>query len=181
MSKISLFELSTEFRALQDLITNEEFDQETGELIDNTDAVNALFEEVQGTLGHKLDNTAFVIKNIEYNISSTQGEIDYLTKVLNEKKNKVKVADNKIKFLKELMSIALNASGEKKIDTGKFTFNRIVKKGIKVIIANEDELPREYVILKREPNKKLIKEMLKDGKNINGCSLADSIEFRIKG
>ena len=123
---LSLFQIGTEFHALSDLANDEQFDEETGELIDQSEALTALFNEVQQTLGDKLDNTMFVIRNLEFMNSSTQGEIDYLDKILKEKKQKVKYKENKIDFLKSLMSGALSASGKTKLETDKFKFNRTI-------------------------------------------------------
>lgn len=179
-NKISLYEISQEFKNIFDLANDEQFD-ENGVLIDNSKELTELFEEVQGTLSDKLDNTMHVVRSLEFANSSTQGEIDYLVKLVDEKKQKVKYKENKISFLKDLMSNAVRASGDDKIETDKFKFNRYVKKNTSVSIANEDELPREWVKLERKPKKKEILSALKSGQEIAGCSLNDSVVFTCKG
>ena len=170
-NKISLFELSTEFRALQDLITYEEFDQETGELIDNTDAVQALFEEVQGTLGHKLDNTMYVIKELESEVTLLKDEAKRLTA-------RAATRDNKVKFLKTIMFSALNASGEKKLKTTKFNFT--IKRSESVNVKDVDLLSREWVKLARTADKVAIKKALKDGAIIEGCNMNENFTLGVR-
>lgn len=170
-NKISLFELSTEFRALQDLITHEEFDQETGELIDNTDAVQALFEEVQGTLGNKLDNTMYVIKELESEVTLLKDEAKRLTA-------RATARDNKVKFLKTIMFSALNASGEKKLKTTKFNFT--IKRSESVNVTDVDLLSREWVKLTRSADKIAIKKALKDGATIEGCNMNENFTLGVR-
>jgi len=171
MNKISLFELSIEFRALQDLITHEDFDETTGELIDNTDAVNELFKEVQGTLGHKLDATMYIVKELEAEVALLKDEAKRLV-------TRATARSNKITFLKELMFSALNASGESKLKTTKFNFT--IKRSESVSVADVDNLPREYVRLKREADKKVIKEALKDGLVVDGCSIDEKFSLGVR-
>ena len=53
----SLYELNKEFYILKDILENEcEFNEETGEIIDNSDVINELFSELNLNIEEKLNN-----------------------------------------------------------------------------------------------------------------------------
>ena len=170
MTKISLFDISTEFRALQDL-SIDEVNEETGEVTNNSDLIAKLFNEVQETLANKLDGTMYVIKQLTSDSTALKDE----AKRLNAK---AKAMDNKAVYLKELMFGALNSTNEKKLKTDKFNFT--IKRSESVSVADVDNLPREFVRLKREADKKAIKEVLKSGATVDGCSIDEKFSLGVR-
>ena len=171
MSNTSLFNIGLDFRALYDLASEESYNEETGEIIDESETLLKLFQEVESTLSEKLDNTMYIIKSLEAEQTALKAEADRLAK-------RAKARENKAKFLKELMYSALNASGQQKLKTEKFNFS--IKRSESVSIANEDELGREWVRIKREPNKTAIKKALKEGVEIEGCSISENFSIGVK-
>ena len=60
----SLFDLSLEFFALKDLIDNDlEVNEETGEITDNTEILNKLFNDLSLSFEDKLDNSQKVLSD----------------------------------------------------------------------------------------------------------------------
>ena len=172
MSKdITLFGIGLEYRALFDLTQDERFDEETGELLDESETIKELFEGMQELLSDKLDNSMYIIKQLTNDSNALKEE----AKRLNAK---AKAMDNKALYLKELMFSALNATNETKLKTPKFSYT--IKRSESVSVADVDNLPREFVRLKREADKKLIKEALKDGATIEGCSVDENFSLGVR-
>ena len=171
MSKISLYEISKEYKDLFEITQHESFDAETGELIDESEATKSLFDGLEDTLGNKLDNTQYISKELLSDSTALKDE----AKRLNAK---AKALDNKALYLKELMFGALNASENKKLKTQKFSFS--ISRSESVSIKDESELPREYVRIKKEADKAKIKKDLKDGVAIDGCSIQEKFNIGVR-
>jgi hypothetical protein len=83
--------------------------------------------------------------------------------------------------LKDLMSLAFNASGEKKIVTTKFTFSTRKSETVEFDeLLSPDDFPRQFVRIKREFDKTKIKEALKKGEIIDGAKIVTNQNFQIK-
>ena len=167
----SLFDIATEFHALNDLSNDIVYDEETGEILDESQTIKELFDGVALQLGDKLDNTMAVIKQMEASAKMLDEEAKRLSK------RKVTL-NNRIALLRELMLSALQASGEKKLKTVKFNYS--LRNSESVNVKNVDELPREYVRLKREADKTKIKSHLKEGVIIEGCSIEKKQTLGVK-
>jgi gamma-glutamylcyclotransferase (GGCT)/AIG2-like uncharacterized protein YtfP len=173
--KMKLFEIATEFKALRDLVENDcEFDSETGEVIDNSSSLDELFNGIQLKLSDKLDNSAYVIK-----------ELDATSEALKEEAKRLAARSSQLvknaEHLKSLMSYALSQSGDDKIKTDKFTFSFRKSESVEIdsLITVED-FDRKYVRIKREFDKTKIKTALKNGEIIEGASLSENLNFQIK-
>ena len=111
----SVYEIKSEFFAIQELLENEEFNNETGELIDNSETIRLLLSEIEDDKSNKADNIAFLIKQTK----DSQELIKCETDRLNERKKMFIRQEEK---LKELLTFLL---GEEKLKTDKFTFSFI--------------------------------------------------------
>ena len=170
-NKLSLFDIGTEFRVLHELSNSEEFDSETGELLDNSKHLTELFNEIEATLGNKLDATMYIIKQLESEQQLLKDEAKRLT-------DRAKTRANKVEFLKSLMFSALNATNETKLKTTKFNYT--IKRSESISVSDVDLLPREYVRLKREADKKAVKDALKSGATIEGCSIDEKFSLGVR-
>lgn len=168
----SLFDYTLEFQALQDITQEEEFDQETGEYIDNSETIQQLFNDLKLDLDTKLNNTRYLMLELESGAKTLKDE----AKRLNER---AKVMENKSAMLKQLIFGAVQILPDKKIKTDKFNFT-IAKSQPSVKILDEESLPRAYRVAKWSADKKKIKEALQNGEDIQGCSLEVSESLRIK-
>lgn len=163
---MTLFNIASEFQVLRDLAENDlEFNEETGEIIDNTDIINQLFEEIKLGLEDKLDNCMKLIKELE-------GSSEILKQEAKRINSKAIAFDNKAKQLKELMKNALVASGQEKLKTFYFSYN--IKNSESIEVADVELLPRQFLRIKKEADKKAIKEALQNNILIEGCSIKSS-------
>lgn len=150
----SLFDLSLEFYALKDIIDNDlEVNEETGEIIDNTDLINQLFSDLKMTFEDKLDNSQRYVLTLN-------GEADILAKEIKRLQAKKQALENKADRLTEMMKNAILSSGDTKFKTSLYSFN--IKKTESVEVRDLDSIPRAYLRLKKEADKVAIKKALKD-------------------
>lgn len=168
---MSLFNLNQQFYTLKDILENDvEFNEETGEIIDNSETINKLFEELELSLEEKLVNCQnWILEN--------NSKVEVLKKESKRLSDKAKALENKTERLKELMKLSVVASGQT-IKTDMFTFS--LRKSKSVQVANEEELPRNYVRIKKEADKKAIKEALENGVEIVGCSFIENVSLSVK-
>ena len=127
-----LFDFAIEFKGLYELCEDIEVNQETGEIVDNSELLSQLFNELEMDLSDKLENTAYLIKELETSEKALKDE----AKRLNEK---AKVLENRQARIKELIKITLESSGQTKIKTDKFSFSISNRKSF-----NYDNVNRIY-------------------------------------
>lgn len=154
-------EIKNEFFAIQELLENEEFNEETGELIDNSETIKQLLNEIEDERDIKADSIAYLIKEANESELSLKAE----TARLNERKAMfIRQQDS----LKQLLDFLL---GGEKLKTDRFTFSYRTSQSVK--INNEDLIPAEYLNVKETftPDKKRIKEALQDFNDVAGCEI----------
>lgn len=175
-SNKSLFSISLEYQAILDLIENDlEINEETGEITDNSQLLNDLFNELKLSFEDKLDNSQRYILTLK-------GEQDILDKEIKRLQAKKTALKNKEDSLKRLMLNALSESGETSFKTSLYSF--IIKESEAISIVNEEELERKYMRISYEPDKVKIKEAitlpkenyLYTDKKTNGQVLLKSID-----
>lgn len=160
---MTLFTHATEFYALRDILENDlEYNEETGEIIDNSEVINNLFQELELSLKDKFDNSQRYIIDCESQAETLKKEAKRLVE-------KAIAIQNRADRVKDLMKGALIATGETKLKTDLFSFS--IRNSESIEVRDIEELPRQFVRLKREADKKLIKEALKKGEHIEGCSI----------
>lgn len=161
------YEIKSEIYELTKLLETEEFDPETGELIDNSEALAELSEEINMLKEEKCDNIAYLIK--EY--SDTEVSISAEIKRLQDRK---KTAANAQAKLKELIDFLL--SGEK-VKTDRFTF--FYAKTKSTVIDDESAIPSDYWKYEPKLDKSALNAALKTGE-IPGAHVEEKISLRIK-
>jgi hypothetical protein len=171
MKDLSLFGISLEFRALNDLSQDYTVDEETGEVTDDTATLTELFNAIEMTLGAKLENTVYVTKELESKSKALKAEAKRLSA-------KAVAMDNKAKYLKVIMLSALKASGQEKLKTDKFSFT--VKHSQSLNIVTEDNIGREFMRVKKEVDKVELKKALKEGLIIDGVSIVDNESIGVR-
>jgi len=155
------YEIKSEFFAIQELLENEEFNEETGELIDNSEAIQSLLSEIEDERDSKADNIAYLIKEANDTELSLKAEIDRLNE---RKKMFIRQQDS----LKELLNFLL--AGEK-LKTDKFTYS--YRNSQTVHIIDESLIPAEFLNVKETftPDKKRIKEALSNFDEVAGAEI----------
>lgn len=140
-------------------------DQETGELIDPKRLGGLLMEKSQ-----KIENIALWIKNLESDALAFKAEKEVFA-------DREKAAKNKADQLKNYLAYALEGQ---KFSTGKCAVS--FRKSEQVEILDVEKIPLEYLVetVEVKPDKKTIKALLKEGREINGCRLVENLNTQIK-
>lgn len=153
----SLFNIGEEFNTLYDLANELEYD-ENNQIIDNSESLTEIFNDIQGEMVDKFDATNYIIKELKADATTISDEI----KRLQQKK---KAIENKADRLRSLISATLEISGETKIK-GKFSFSIREKIELNYDDVNVDFIDDEFVRVKKELNKSKISEFIKAGGTI---------------
>ena len=142
-----------------------EVDEETGEFLnaEEWDNLNLSYEE-------KIENTACYIKNLRSDISALEAEIKAL-------KERVAAKEKKAAGLEKMLADHL--SGQK------FESARCMvsfRKSTSVEVEDVGLLPEHLLTVKTkvDPNKTAIAKLLKEGREIAGCSLVEKMNMNIK-
>lgn len=170
-----LFTIAEEFNTLREIVENDlEFDPETGEIVDNSAVIAEMFNDISVLLSDKLDNSAYVIKELEATSDALKEEAKRLSdRAAHFAKNAEK--------LKTLMAMALEASGEQKLKTDRFTFSFRKSESVEIDpMVTPEDFDRRYIRIKREFDKTKIKDALKKGERIDGASIVEKQNFQIK-
>ena len=140
-------------------------DPETGEII-NYEALEALQMEKDA----KIEGVALWFKNLNAEIVALEAEISAFEK-------RKRAAANKAEGLKNWLAYALNG--------GKFKSTRCVitcRTSEQVHVKDAAKLPQEMLITKTsvKPDKAAIKEAIKAGQIIDGCTLITNVSATVK-
>ena len=168
---MTLFSHAQEFNALNQLLQEDEINPETGEIINNDEAIKQLFDELELGLAEKLNNSERYIIDTLSQVNTLKMEARRLTE-------RAKALSNKADRVKELMKDALISTGEKKLKTDLFNFSIRISKSVQV--DDIEELSREYVKMTRSADKTLIKKALADGIEIPGCSIVENKSLGVR-
>jgi len=166
----SVYGIKKEFFEIQQLIDVEEFDEETGELIDNSLTIKQLLKEIEDNQSNKADNIVYLIKQAKDTQDLIKAEIDRL----NGRNAMFKRQEDS---LKELLTYLV---GGEKLKTDKFTISFRSSQSVNIIDA--DLIPAEFLNVKETftPDKKLIKEALADFNEVPGAEIKINKSIGIK-
>lgn len=139
-------------------------DMETGEVIDPDK-----LSELQMERGTKIENVALWIKNLNADIAACKAEKDSFA----EKEKQAKV---KLEGLKNWLTFALNGN---KFNTAKVSVSYRKSEAVEV---DEEAVPKKWMVKKVTfaPDKTAIKNAIKQGQNIKGCTLVEKNNIQIK-
>ena len=155
----TLYELTGQFLDIYNL----ELDEETK--LDTLDSI-----DWQTDYEEKVENYIKVMKNLEADIEARKNEIKRLTDL-----NK---ADEKKKdHLKETLSASMSLTGHERVDTPLFKVSFRKSQAVEV---DELVLPESYKVATWKPDKKRLKEDLKNGLEIVGASLVERKNLSIR-
>lgn len=146
------------------------------ELVDNPDVPTEMLEESLNSIDDEIDtkaeNIAKVIKSIESDIAGLKGEEKRLA-------DRRKSLEGRIDNLKEYVEGSMRAVGKEKIRGKVFTLG-IQKNAPSVDIIDEDVIPEQYFITKKELSKKDILVALKKGEEVPGAAIKQTESLRIR-
>lgn len=168
-----LFDFSKEFKAIYSLCEEIEVNEETGEIVDNSDLLAELFNGLEMELSEKLENTAYLIKDLEASEKALKDEAKRLS-------TKAKFLENRQERIKELIRITIEASGQSKIKTDKFSFSLSTRKSLNYDNVNMFALDREFVRVKEEIDKTKVASFIRAGGSIEGVFEVEKTSLTIR-
>jgi len=132
-----------------------------------------IMEFLKEELQSKSSNIIKYIRNVSLEVEVLSQEEERLEKLRKQKEKKV------ISLKKYLTDILLNLD-KNKIETE--LGNLGLRKSVSVAIDNLDLIPKKYIQKKVElvPDKRMLSELLKQGKNIKGVHLEDKYSLQIR-
>ena len=149
-------------------------DEETGEVIDSAEEINAKLEELEFDRASKIENIALYIKNLEALATSLKNEENALAE-------RRKAKEARIEKLKEYLTSSMVSAGENGIETSKVC---ISFRKSEPVIADMDKLDAafisEKVTLERKPDKVAIKKAIKAGVTVEGAYIEVKHNIQIK-
>lgn len=160
---MKLYELTQNYLNLLELLENPEVP---------ADMVQAALNEVEGNFEDKTENIVKLIKSINCDIKAYKEEETRLF-------TRRKTLENKVINLKRYLESSLKAIGKQEIKGKLFTL-RLQENTPSVVIDDINTIPKQYLKLVEEVDKKKIKEDLKNGLDIPGAKLESSESLRIK-
>lgn len=139
-------------------------DMDTGEVIDPDK-----LSELQMERDTKIENVALWIKNLNADIADYKAEKDSFAE-------KEKQAKTKLEGLKNWLVFALNGN---KFNTAKVSVSYRKSEAVEV---DEEAVPKKWMVKKVTftPDKTAIKNAIKQGRNIKGCTLVEKNNIQIK-
>ena len=153
----SLFNISQDFRGLYDLANDIEADEQ--------ETLAELFESVEAELSDKLDNSSYVIKQLEADALTLKAEAKRLT-------DKARTLENRSKYLKVLMLGAIKSSGVEKLKSNLFSYS--IKRSEALNVISEDNIGREFFRIKKEIDKTSLKAFIKSGGVVDGVNIIEN-------
>lgn len=142
-----------------------EIDEETGEIL-NAEAL----DELQMERDAKIEGVGLWIKNLEAEAAAVKAEKDNMA-------DRQKRLEKKAESLKRYLAYALDGQ---KFSTPKIALSW--RRSESVVITDEALLPENClnVTIVKKPDKKVIKDALKAGKEIMGAELVEKQNLQIK-
>jgi hypothetical protein len=155
----TLYELTGQFLDIYNL----ELDEETK--LDTLDSI-----DWQTDYEEKVENYIKVMKNLEADVEARKNEIKRLTE-LN------KADEKKKEHLKETLSTSMALTGHERVDT---TLFKVSFRKSQAVEVDELVLPESYKVATWKPDKKRLKEDLKNGLEIVGANLVERKNLSIR-
>lgn len=160
---MNLFELTENY--VKFFTEFENADEITEEMQEMADNLNVEIEE-------KCGNYAKMIRNLEADVEAYKNQ----EKIFNEKR---KIAENKVKWLKQNLQASMELQNRKKVKTDLFSFN-IQKNAPSLEITNENNIDDSYYVIERKLNKRELLSDIKEGLIVDGVELKQTESLRIR-
>ena len=160
---MKLYEIDQNLRSLWDKIAEQD-----GEMTDED--LQAL-EELNLAKDEKIKGYGVLIRELQSEIAEYTAEITRIKKLVEKK---VKLSDRLTERLKDFML----TNGEARYES--LEVNISFRKSSSLEIAENTELPKEFIRITETPDKKAITDFIKSGGTIDGCELVEKENIQIK-
>jgi thioesterase domain-containing protein len=156
---MTLYDITGEYLRLYDLMTDDETNNEA--------AIMTAFEELHYDLSQKSAGYVAIIKQLEMESDECDKQIEYFSQ-------KKKQRQNSVKRLKEALLNAMDIANLNEIKAGSWTI-KVAKNGGKtpVEIPDESKVPENFMRIKYEVDKDLIRQSLEEGKELSFAKLGE--------
>ncbi len=162
MSNTTLRELTAEFEAVLAIALEE----------DDGEELAGRLAEIDMAIEDKADNYAVIIADLNAQEAKLKAEIDRLTKRRQTLRNN---ADR----MKQSLQQAMETVGKEKMKTDYYSYT-IQKNPPKLILDDEEIVPEDYFVTRRELDKVSLKDALKAGQEVRGAHLEQTESLRIR-
>ena len=162
------FDIKKELFALRELVEQDDIDPETGEVLDNSEAIRQLSDELEVEISDKLDGIEYIKREYKATEQMLADEI----KRLQERKAMMARKQDQLKRLQDFI-----LAGEKR-KTDKFTFYYSSSESVNLI--NESEIPSDYFSFDPKIDKTAIKKALKSGESVPGAELETKFNLAVR-
>lgn len=163
----TLYELTEEYQRLIDLI-------EEDDLIEIDSTTMAILDSIESSIDDKFAAICRVIRELEHKSAACKAESDRL-------QTKSRSASNQVDRLKDYMQATMETLGEKSRKIDELFTVAIQASPAAVEILDMDSVPHEFDRpIERQIDKTRIKDALKKGVEVPGCSLVQSTHLRIR-
>ena len=166
-----IYDIGTQFQELYNLVDEVETNED-GTILDNSETLAELFNDLEVELSEKLDNTNYIIKELAVSEQALKDEAKRLT-------SKAKALSNRQAYLKELIKNSIIASGQASIKS-KFSFNVKTIKSLNYDDVNMFGLDDEFIRTKQELDKTKLKEYIKAGGVVEGVKEVENTSLTIR-
>lgn len=163
-----LYDLADDYRSLVAQV--EEYDLEPQCLLDTLEGSTQLM-----SIEEKAGNIVRMAKNWESDIPGLDAEIKRLT-------DRKKAIENRVKGIKDYLKSGMEFAGIDKIKIDTFTIS-LQNNPASLVIGEGAIIPTEFITIipeQLQPNKAMIKEALKNGRELPGVSLEVGRSLRIR-
>lgn len=167
---MKLYELSTQYRTLVDILEA----AQSGEEVADLEVIKDTLDAIEGAIEEKADSIARIMAELSSVELAISAEVERLSKrAATIKKQK--------ESLKSYLMAAMETAGKEKFKTNLYSYS-IRNNSPSVQIVDESLIPAEYIRTKIEtaPDKKAIAELLKQKIEVAGCALVQSRTVTIK-
>ena len=159
---MTLYEMTQEQKQLYELLTSGEIDEEV--YADTLEGIG---------IAEKIEGYCVVENELSGDLQKIESEIERL----NEKKKSI---ENNIKRLRARLGDCLLTMNTTKYSAGTYTVYR--RETQQVIIDDSEKIPAEFMTTRvsEAPNRTLIKESIKEGKEVAGAHIQTNQSITIK-
>lgn len=145
------------------------FDEQTGEVLFDSENLDALEMDFNA----KLESCGCYIKNMDAEVTALANEI----KALQSRK---KAAEGKVSRMKDYVLRCMKMTSQKRLETPKVAISQ--RKSSRIEVTDDLLVPEDYKTIKEvvKVDKNAIKDAIRNGTNVSGCELVESVNLHIK-
>ena len=160
---MKLFEIDQNLRELWSKIAEQE-----GEVLPEDEKA---LEELELAKDDKLKGYGIIIRELDNNIAECKAETDRIKTISDRLKSRREWLINRLKYFMQSQGIPKFESIE---------VNIAFRKSKSLEIDENANLPKEFIRIKEEPDKKAITDFIKNGGTVDGCQLVEKENIQVK-